>query len=867
MNCRTNDLLTQNSMYLYKENPDKGINSNGRKLKTLRDNHKIFLINGLINNDITCDSEFTYYRGKLCSQNDICITNNVDSVCNFNIKEKLIQSDHCPCMLSIKVDIYPPLQLVNDCASGVFKYDHYDMNKRLQKPINIKNINVNNLYTDLEQLAREIDIQNNDSINNDKLSDLVTNGIYKYCIKNKQKREIDMSKIPNSETCTSRHYKAIAEANYQCYKYHERENGNSENCMFYRERWLLYHDIANIKENEEFNIKKNSKWYNVKKDPKKLWKLIDWKGKVAEDEPELSHHEVHNFFKNIFQAPKLIEDPVLDESSEELDMYHEMVFTTDKEITMIEIEKACSSIGSGTGLDGIPPAICKFFPPALKEILLRLFNSVFHNNYPKKWYNQLLTPIPKSGHTIVAPKLRGVAIGMMLSRLYDDIIDQRFCNWYQPNPEQAAYRIFQGCVIQLCCLFMLIHFAKCTGTELIVGLMDFEKAFDYLNRVHLINKLITDGIGHKILKAIKNMYLETKYVPKLCSSRIGDEIESKYGVTQGRKSSANIFSYYISDMSDGLKNNNDDFMDPYCLIQLADDTNLIAETITSLNNKFSITFKYAKDNYQRINHKKTKFMHMSDEPSLNDIVLEDGTVINPVNPCEGYSFLGFKLTYSGNIEHIIENNLDSKVNTIVRYYAWLHENNDTPFYIKIQVLYTCLFTSILYSAEAWSNISKHIEEKILKIEREALKQCLGVKTGTTNDLIYIELNKADIIANIKERQKNFYEKVLKFEPEDAVVKSIWNMCKNDERTNSFTNYYEILESGNERRNISIRNNTVTTSDNTMCARYVQLIGMKFASTLYDSNSMDSKRKIKTRWRLSNHKLKIETGRYTKPKTI
>ena len=45
-----------------------------------------------------------------------------------------------------------------------------------------------------------------------------------------------------------------------------------------------------------------------------------------------------------------------------------------------------------------------------------------------------------------------------------------------------------------------------------------------------------------------------------------------------------------------------------------------------------------------------------------------------------------------------------------------------------------------------------------------------------------------------------------------------------------------------------------------------MIGFCHNTTLYNSCLEDSKRTTITRWRLSSHKLKIETGRYTKPKT-
>ena len=65
----------------------------------------------------------------------------------------------------------------------------------------------------------------------------------------------------------------------------------------------------------------------------------------------------------------------------------------------------------------------------------------------------------------------------------------------------------------------------------------------------------------------------------------------------------------------------DDFMDPYCLLQLADDTNVLAESLKSLRIKFSALFDYSSEKYQHINTKKTKYMHMSESPIMDPIIL------------------------------------------------------------------------------------------------------------------------------------------------------------------------------------------------------------------------------------------------------
>ena len=58
-----------------------------------------------------------------------------------------------------------------------------------------------------------------------------------------------------------------------------------------------------------------------------------------------------------------------------------------------------------------------------------------------------------------------------------------------------------------------------------------------------------------------------------------------------------------------------DFMDPYCIAQLADDTSLTAESLESKRNKFQKIIDCADDKHQHINTDKTKYMHMSEDPT------------------------------------------------------------------------------------------------------------------------------------------------------------------------------------------------------------------------------------------------------------
>ena len=105
--------------------------------------------------------------------------------------------------------------------------------------------------------------------------------------------------------------------------------------------------------------------------------------------------------------------------------------------------------------------------------------------------------------------------------------------------------------------------------------------------------------------------------------------------------------------------------------------------------------------------------------------------------------------------------LKKKTFNITKFYNWLDMNESAPIILKLIVLYSCMFAAILYSCETWGDLEV-ITVKLLQLERKALKRCLGVKSGITNDIIYCELNIPDIKASIIHRQFNFITKIKKF---------------------------------------------------------------------------------------------------------
>ena len=81
-------------------------------------------------------------------------------------------------------------------------------------------------------------------------------------------------------------------------------------------------------------------------------------------------------------------------------------------------------------------------------------------------------------------------------------------------------------MLQLFALFLLLDWTGYREETLYIGLLDYEKAFDFVNRYRLINDLVDNGADRDLVKNIFNMYSETFYVPKIDDNRLGDEIRT-----------------------------------------------------------------------------------------------------------------------------------------------------------------------------------------------------------------------------------------------------------------------------------------------------------------------------------------------------
>ncbi len=238
--------------------------------------------------------------------------------------------------------------------------------------------------------------------------------------------------------------------------------------------------------------------------------------------------------------------------------------TLNSPITRDEIDKMINKCKNGKTCSQADN-ICNIYIKATKTLMLPiytiLFNMIFDSGtIPDTWSKGYIFPIYKGKGPRDSPEnYRPITILSCLGKLFTSVLNERLTRYsnenYIINQNQAGFRKNFSTTDNIFCLNFLINNMKKLKSKLFVGFVDFTKCFDLIPRAELFHKLNNNNVQGKLIRIIKNMY-----------DNIKSCVQTKYdysaifacdqGVRQGDNLSPLLFSYYLNDLLEHLKNNN-----------------------------------------------------------------------------------------------------------------------------------------------------------------------------------------------------------------------------------------------------------------------------------------------------------------------
>ena len=153
---------------------------------------------------------------------------------------------------------------------------------------------------------------------------------------------------------------------------------------------------------------------------------------------------------------------------------------------------------------------------------------------PIGWKEGYLVKIPKKGDLQECKNYRGIMLLSVPGKVLNRIILERLKNEVDNilRDHQAGFRQDRGCIDQIATLRIIVEQSMAFDSSLYINFVDYEKAFDSLDRDTLWKLLQHYGIPEKIITLIRNTY-DGVTCKVTHAGRLTDSFQVKTGVRQG----------------------------------------------------------------------------------------------------------------------------------------------------------------------------------------------------------------------------------------------------------------------------------------------------------------------------------------------
>ena len=602
---------------------------------------------------------------------------------------------------------------------------------------------------------------------------------------------------------------------------------------------------------------------------------------------EIHMKEIRKFVESFNKTPNKIPT---DENS---------VLTNDicnSPITIDEIQTHLRKLKNrkAAGADGISGEFLKHVSDDMAPMLYTLYNSILEKGeWPTKWAEGIITPVHKKACINKPDNYRKITVMPALGKVLESILNARLVyrnlTLEMDDPCQFGFKANARTSDNLFILQSILNRQKFKNKPLYVCFVDFTKAFDYVNRYALYHKLIKRGIQGKLLNLICDMYKKAKCRVKW-KSRVGTEIDSEYGVLQGGMLSPKLFTEFLTDLKSYLEQKCGILIDDNILtyILYADDLILCSDSAEGLQKLIDGLFEFCRKWHLIVSLAKTNVLIFG-KKKPQDVFMFNGSEIKITTE---YKYVGTIIStktrdiFSKNQDHLAE-----KCRNAI-YALKAHSKNtigDLPPILATKMFDSQILPIMQYTAEVW--FQNKVTPELEKIHLAYLKNTMRVKPSSSTYATYSEFGRFPLIIKQKCQMIKYWKRILDMNRKYITKKAYNSMLELNDlgQSNWCTSIENILneaqlqhawdEQSMSENEYALLKETLHKAYMTKCLnnihnstlnpklRTFKLFKEEFKFESYLTSTKNHNHTLSLfRFRISSHNLRIETGRYTRPKT-
>lgn len=385
------------------------------------------------------------------------------------------------------------------------------------------------------------------------------------------------------------------------------------------------------------------------------------------------------------------------------------------------------------------------------ETLVEFYRTVWlEETVPQTWKEGLIFTLYKGkGSRKELSNYRGITLLNVLGKIYTGILSERLKEWIEEKdilvPEQAGFRKGYGTVDNGVMLNYLVEREIKREGKIYACFVDFEKAFDSIDRAALWEKLRRVGVPTKFIRVLQSLY--ERVVMKVCvnESECTGGFLAERGLRQGCKLSPLLFAIFVNDLPNYLTRI--EMHTPYIAnrevgtLMYADDLVLMSQTAVGLQRGLNCLSNYCDEWKLRVNVKKTKVVVF--RKSRTKVKMDKWMYRNErIERVSEFLYLGLLFQENGRWKKHQEASIKKAETAMNVIWQALFRFNHFPVQQIFKLFDSMIAPVTLYGAEVWGG--EQVRELTDELGIKVCKGVLGVGRGVSNDGVLDEVGRINL---------------------------------------------------------------------------------------------------------------------------
>ena len=394
-----------------------------------------------------------------------------------------------------------------------------------------------------------------------------------------------------------------------------------------------------------------------------------------------------------------------------------------------EIRMAIKALktGKAAGPDGVPAEAIKADLTTTTDMLHSLFTKVWEEGkIPENWREGVIIKIPKKGDLTNCNNYRGIMLLSAPGKVLNRILLERMKTAVDPllRDHQAGFRSNRSCTDQIATLRIIVEQSIEWNSSLHINFIDYEKAFDSVDRETLWKLMRHYGVPEKIISLVQNTY-QGMSCRVLHDGQLSDSFEVMSGVRQGCLLSPFLFllviDWIMKTTTTGRKNGIQwTLWSQLDDLDFADDLALLSHSHNHMQDKTTLLATTSLGAGLRINKEKTKMMRIN-TPTTSPVTIDD----RPIKEVDSFTYLGSIIDKQGGTDSDVTARIGkARAAFIILKNIWASREIATT--TKVRIFNSNVKSVLLYGSETW-RMTKKTKQKIQTFINSGLRRIFRIR--------------------------------------------------------------------------------------------------------------------------------------------